>query len=160
MPTSRAILRVVLVVVASALALYLIYLLRTPLGWLVLATFLAVCAAGPVNVLNRRMKRGFAIALVYLGIILVPVGILAILIPPLVNAVVDLTRDLPGYVQDLEETFNENKQLQELNQDFDLTTKLQEQAEKLGGEIPDAAAASRTSAPAWSARCSRCSRSS
>src|ERR687891_350800 len=111
MPTSRAILRVVLVVVASALALYLIYLLRTPLGWLVLATFLAVCAAGPVNVLNRRMKRGFAIALVYLGIILVPVGILAILIPPLVNAVVDLTRDLPGYVQDLEETFNENKQL-------------------------------------------------
>ena len=47
--------------------LYLIYLVRKPIGWLLIATFLAVALSGPVNVLDRYMKRGFAIAIVYLG---------------------------------------------------------------------------------------------
>ena len=135
----RSILRVVVVVVACALALYLVYLLRTPLGWIVLASFIAIVAAAPVNILNRRMRRGFAIVIVYAGIILVPVGLLAILIPPFVGAVVDLGGHLPGYVRDLERTLNENDQLRELNRKFDLTTKLQEQAQKLTGELPSAA---------------------
>jgi predicted PurR-regulated permease PerM len=139
-PTSpRSILRVVTIVVACAVALYLVYLLRTPLGWLVLASFIAIVAAAPVNVLNRRMRRGFAIAIVYASIILVPIGILAILIPPFVSAIVDLGGHLPGYVQDLERTLNENHQLRELNRKFDLTAKLQEQAQKLAGELPSAA---------------------
>ena len=48
-PTLRGILRVVATVVASAIALYLIYLLRTPLGWLFVATFVAVSVAAPVQ---------------------------------------------------------------------------------------------------------------
>ena len=31
------------------LALYLIYLLRKPIGWLLIATFLAIALSGPVN---------------------------------------------------------------------------------------------------------------
>jgi predicted PurR-regulated permease PerM len=138
-PSPRSILRIVAVVVASAVALYLVYLLRKPLEWIVLASFIAIVAAAPVNVLNRRMRRGFAIALVYGGIILVPIGILAILIPPFVSAVVDLGGHLPGYVQDLERTLNENHQLRDLNRKFDLTTKLQEQSQKLAGQLPTAA---------------------
>jgi predicted PurR-regulated permease PerM len=130
---------VVSIVVLSALALYLIYLLRQPIGWLVLATFVAVCASGPVNVLSRRMRRGFAITIVYLGIILVPIGIGAILIPPVVTAIVDTARRLPEYARDVEEAFQENERLQELNQDFDITTKLQERAQDLAGSIDDAA---------------------
>ena len=51
------------------LLLYLIYLVRKPIGWLLIATFLAIALSGPVNVLDRYMKRGFAIAIVYLGLL-------------------------------------------------------------------------------------------
>jgi predicted PurR-regulated permease PerM len=76
---------VVATVVCSALALYLVYLLREPLGWLLIATFVAVAASGPVNLLSRRLPRGLAIGLVYLGIILAPFVVGAILIPPAVE---------------------------------------------------------------------------
>ena len=49
------------------LALYLIYLLRQPLTWIFIAGFIAIALSGPVNVLQRRMRRGLAVALVYLG---------------------------------------------------------------------------------------------
>ena len=52
-PTLRGIVRVVATVVASAIALYLIYLLRTPIGWLFVATFVAVSVAAPVRRLER-----------------------------------------------------------------------------------------------------------
>ena len=54
-------------VVCVAISLYLIYLLRKPISWLLIATFLAVALSAPVNVLARHMRRGFAIAIVYLG---------------------------------------------------------------------------------------------
>ena len=38
----RAILRIVLVIVGVVLCLYVLYLLRKPIGWIVLATFIAV----------------------------------------------------------------------------------------------------------------------
>ena len=69
-PTLRGIVRVVATVVASAIALYLIYLLRTPLGWLCVATFVAVSVAAPVGLLERHMPRGAAIAIVYLTLVL------------------------------------------------------------------------------------------
>ena len=42
--TSRVVLRVVLIVVAVGLGLYLIYLLRKPLTWIVIAAFLATAS--------------------------------------------------------------------------------------------------------------------
>ena len=63
----RAILRIVLVIVGVVLTLYVIYLLRKPIGWIVLATFIAVAMSAPVNLLARHMHRGLAIALAYLG---------------------------------------------------------------------------------------------
>ena len=50
--------RTVLIVVAVVLVLYLIYLLRKPIGWLLIATFLAVALSGPVNFLQRRHEAG------------------------------------------------------------------------------------------------------
>jgi predicted PurR-regulated permease PerM len=138
-PTTRTVLRVVLVVVASAIALYVIYRLRTPISYVLLAAFIAVAASGPVNRLNRRMPRGVAIALVYAGIILTPLVIGAILIPPLVEAGSNLVNDLPGYAQDLEETFSENETLSEINQDYDLTSKLEALAEDAAGQLGNAA---------------------
>ena len=137
--TARSIARTVLIVVAVLLTIYVLYLLRKPLSWLVIAAFIAVAAAGPVNVLQRRMKRGFAIAIVYIVIMLIPVGLGALLIPPIVGQAEDLADNAPEYVQDVEDYVNDNETLQNLNEDYDITTKLQEEAEKLPEKIPDAA---------------------
>ena len=135
----RAIARTVLIVVAVLMALYVIYLLRKPLSWLVIAAFIAIAAAGPVNVLQQRMKRGLAIALVYIGLLLIPIGLGALLVPPLVGEVEDLAANAPEYAQDVEEFVADNDTLNNLNQDYDITTKLQEEAEKAPEKIPDAA---------------------
>jgi predicted PurR-regulated permease PerM len=140
-PTVRSILRVVVTVVLSVLALYLVYLLRTPLSWLVIATFVAVAAAGPVNLLSRRIPRGAAIAIVYAVIVLLPVAIGAILIPPAVEQGVKLARNLPGYVDDLNKTINDNPDLQELNEKYDLTAKLDNVANDLIAELGNAPSA-------------------
>jgi predicted PurR-regulated permease PerM len=138
-PSTRTILRIVGIVVAAAIALYLVYRLRTPLFYLALATFVAICASAPVNALNRRMPRGLAIAIVYLGIVLVPVGLAAILIPPVVDQSVQLADDLPQYADDLEQEFEKNEQLQELNDKYDLTQKLQDLGENAASRLDDAA---------------------
>jgi predicted PurR-regulated permease PerM len=116
-----------------------LYLLRKPLSWLIIAAFIAVAAAGPVNVLQRRMRRGFAIAIVYFVIALIPVGLGALLIPPIVSQSEDLADNAPEYVQDMEDFVNDNETLQNLNEDYDITGKLQDEAAKLPDKIPDAA---------------------
>jgi predicted PurR-regulated permease PerM len=138
-PHPRSVLRVVAIVVGSVLVLYLIYLLRTPISWIFVAGFIAVAVSGPVNFLARRMKRGFAIAIVYLGLILVPIGMLGLLVPPIVEQVNTLVDNAPRYAQDVTDFVNGNDKLRNLNQDYDLTTKLQEQAGKLTGKVGDVA---------------------
>jgi predicted PurR-regulated permease PerM len=138
--TPRAILRTVLIVVGVVLALYLIYLLRKPLTWIVIAAFIAIAVSGPVNYLSRWMKRGLAIAAVYVALILIPVGIGALIIPGLVSQAGDLGDNAPQYAQDVEEFVNENETLRNLNEDYDITSKLQEEAENLStSKIGDAA---------------------
>ena len=88
----QTIVRTMLAAVCVAFALYLIYLLRKPITWVLIATFLAVALSGPVNRLHRRMRRGLAIATVYLALLLVPVGIAALVVPPLVTQL-----SLPGH---------------------------------------------------------------
>jgi predicted PurR-regulated permease PerM len=139
--TARSIARTVVIAVAVLLSLYVVYLLRGPISWLIIAAFIAIAAAGPVNLLQRYMKRGFAIAIVYLIIILIPIGLSALLVPPIVGEVEDLAANAPEYAQDVEDYVNKNETLQNLNDDYDITTKLQEEAEKLPERIPDAAGA-------------------
>jgi predicted PurR-regulated permease PerM len=131
--------RVVAVVVVSVIALYLIYLLRQPIGWLVLAGFIAIAVSGPVRFLERRMRRGLAIAIVYLGVILIPFLIGAVLVPPIVDQANNLANNAPQYADDLTETVQNNKTLHELDQKYDLTDKIKEQAAKLPGKVGDAA---------------------
>jgi predicted PurR-regulated permease PerM len=140
-PSYRAILRVVVTVTLSVLVLYVLYRLRQPLGWIVLATFVAIAASGPVNLLSRRLPRGVAIALVYLGIVLIPIAIGAILVPPVVEQSVKLANNLPQYAHDLNDAFDKNPTLQEANQKYDITTKLESAAETLVSRLGNAAGA-------------------
>jgi predicted PurR-regulated permease PerM len=138
-PSARTIVRVVLIVVLSAFALYLVYRLRTIIAWLVVATFIAACATGPVNVLARRMRRGVAIALVYLVIILVPLIVLVLLVVPLIEQSVRLVDNLPEYVADLRQTIEDNSQLRELNDKYDVTGKLDDLASSAASSLDNAA---------------------
>src|SRR5918999_1647148 len=125
---TRSALRAVLVLFGVVAMAWIVYLLRTPLSWLFIAGFIAIAVSGPVNVLSRRMKRGFAILIVYLGIMLVPIGLLALLVPPIVDQLNTLVDDAPQYAQDVTELVNDNETLRELDEDYDITGKLQEEA--------------------------------
>jgi predicted PurR-regulated permease PerM len=139
LPAARAVVRTVLIVVAVFVVLYLIYLLRKPIGWLLIAAFLAVALSGPVNLLHRRMRRGFAITIVYLGLLMIPIGIGALIVPPIVTGAEDLASNAPAYAKDVTDFVNDNERLQKLNDDYDITAKLQEEAAKLPEKLGDAA---------------------
>jgi predicted PurR-regulated permease PerM len=137
---ARAIVRIVLIIVAVILVLYLIYLLRRPLTWLFVAIFLAVALSGPVNWLEPRVgRRGFAIAITYLGLLAVPILLGALLIPPIVNGGNDLVDNAPRYARDVTDFVERNDTLRNLNEDYQITEKLQQEAEKLPGKLGGAA---------------------
>lgn len=135
----RAILRIVLVIVGVVLSLYVLYLLRKPIGWIVLATFIAVAMSAPVNLLARHMHRGLAIALAYLGLLLVPILLALIMIPPIVNGLDDLASKAPAYAADAQEYVQKNETLRKLENDYGVISQLQEQARKLPNKIGGAA---------------------
>lgn len=139
--TVRAIARAVAVVIAAVIALYLIYRLRTPVGWLVIATFLAVAVSGPVNALSRHMRRGFAILLTYLGVLMIPIAIGLLIVPTIVTQANRLAENLPGYARDVREFVERNDTLQRLEQDYGITSQLEEQAKELPAKLGGAAGA-------------------
>jgi predicted PurR-regulated permease PerM len=139
MLTVRGIVRIVLVVVCVAIVLYLLWLLRKPISWLLIATFLAVALSPPVNALNRHMRRGFAIAITYLGLLLVPILLIALIVPPLITEANDFADNVPRYSRDVTRYVEENDRLREINKDYDITTKLEEEAGKLPSRLGGAA---------------------
>ena len=137
--STRTILRIVLTVIGCVLALYLIYLLRKPLTWIFIAGFIAIALSGPVNLLQRRMRRSAAVGLVYVALVLVPILIVSALVPPIVEQGNNLARSLPGYARDLSDLVQKNQQLRELEHEYDITGKLEEQASSLPAKLGDAA---------------------
>jgi predicted PurR-regulated permease PerM len=138
--SARAVLRVVITVVCVVLTLYLIYLLRTPLTWIFVAGFLATALSGPVNWLHRRTgRRGLSIAIVYIALILVPILLAALLVPPIVEQLNNLINNLPAYVNDLQDFIQRNDRLRQLEEDYNITTELENQARTLPGRVGDAA---------------------
>jgi predicted PurR-regulated permease PerM len=138
-PTVRVVLRAVMVVIAVVLTMLLIYILRTPLTWIFIAGFIAVALSGPINFLSRRMRRGLAVAIVYLCLILAPFALIALLVPPIVEQANNLVQNLPQYAQQLTEFVEGNDRLRQLQEDYDITGKLEEEASQLPGRLGDAA---------------------
>ena len=135
----RVILRTVLVIVGVVLALYLIYRVRKPLSWIFIAGFLAIALAGPINFLGRFMRKGFAVALVYVLLILIPVVIAALLVPPIVEQVNLLIQNVPQYAADLSDFVQRNERLRSLEENYNITAELQKQASTLPARAGDAA---------------------
>jgi predicted PurR-regulated permease PerM len=135
----RNIVRIVLTVVCVAIALYLLWQLRKPIGWLLTAVFLAAALSPPVNWLNRRMRRGFAIAITYLGLLLVPILLISLIVPPLIGEANTFADHVPRYANDVTDYVQKNRTLRKLNEDYDITDKLQKEAAKLPTKLGGAA---------------------
>ena len=135
----RAVLRVVLTVVVVVLALVLIYLLRRPLTWIFIAAFITIALSGPISFLSRRMRRGFAVAIVYVALILTPFALIGLLVPPIVEQANNLVQNFPDYARDVTEFVNNNERLSQLQDDYDITGKLEEEAAQLPQRLGAAA---------------------
>jgi len=136
---AKAIARIVLIVIGILLALYVFWLLRRPISWLLVAAFLAVALSGPVNWLDTKMRRGLAIACVYLAVLAIPFLLMALIVPPLITEANAFAENLPRYSRDVSEFVSENERLRKLNEDYDITSKLQQEAEKLPERLGGAA---------------------
>jgi predicted PurR-regulated permease PerM len=100
---TRNVLSVLGVVLAFALVLQLMAQARQVLTWIFIALFLALAINPLVEWLMRHgiRRRPLAIAVAYLGLIGVILGIAAVFVPTLVREVNSLVDATPGYVQDL-----------------------------------------------------------
>ena len=85
------------------------------------------------------MKRGFAIAIVYLVLILMPVAIVAILSRRSSRRATTWSTTCPPTRTDLQDFVAENDTLRRLQRDYDITGELEKQAAQLPGRAGDAA---------------------
>ncbi len=138
-PAVRDIVRIVLVIVCVAVVLYLLWRLRKPISWVLISVFLAVALSPPVNYLARSMKRGLAIAIVYVGLLLVPILLIALIVPPLITEANHFADNVPRYADDVTEFVQENDRLRNINEDYDITGKLEDEAGKLPNRLGGAA---------------------
>jgi predicted PurR-regulated permease PerM len=139
----RVIARNVLIVLGVVLAAYAIYLARRPLSWIVLAIFLAVAMSGPVNLLSRHMRRGGAITLAYLGLLMIPVLLALIVVPPIVSGANDLASKAPQYAVQASDFVQKNPTLRKLEANYGVISELEAQARTLPAKLGGAAGALR-----------------
>lgn len=127
----RAILAVIGIVLAIAALLWLLWLTKGVLLWILIAAFLATALNPAVDWLQRHgvKRRGPAIAIVFLAAIGVVAAIGATLVPTLVNEVNDFATAVPGYVDDL--TKGEGP-FGFLEREYDIVERVREAIEKSG----------------------------
>jgi predicted PurR-regulated permease PerM len=135
----RAIVRIVLVVVCVAIMLYLLWQVRKPISWMLIAMFLAVALSPPVNWLASRMRRGFAITIVYLGLLLIPILLIAAIVPPVITEANNFADNVPTYANDVTDFVQQNETLRGLNKDYNITAQLEKEAQKLPNRLGGAA---------------------
>jgi predicted PurR-regulated permease PerM len=136
--STRTIVRVFFTLVALGVLLYLLYLVRSVLGLLCIAIFLAV-ALGPAvdNFRKLKLPRPPAILATFIAMFLAIFLIGLIVVPPIVNEVEAFADDVPNYIDDI----RSNETLREYDDKYDITKKLEEQASSLPSRLGDAAGA-------------------
>ena len=68
-----------------------------------------------------------------------PIALGALIVPSLVEEGNNLADNAPDYARDVTDFVQENERLREINEDYDVTSKLKEEAEKLPGKLGGAA---------------------
>lgn len=139
--STRAIVRIVLTVAVTVGLLYVLYLVRSVVLLLFIAVFLAVALGPAVDFFEREhVPRGAAILAVYLALLSSVVGIGLLVVPPIVEQVDALSRDIPGYLDDL----RRNDTFRQYDDKYGITRKLNEQADVLPSKLGAAVGALRS----------------
>jgi predicted PurR-regulated permease PerM len=151
--SSRAVFKVVaIVLVAVGVALLLNHVVvevKTTIRWLCAAIFLALALSPLVDLVERvrirggRLPRWLAILVAYVVFLAGFALLVLLVIPPLVREVEQLGSQLPTYVKDFENWANNNEQFRELNDKYDITSTLSQQAAQLPAKLGDAAGAAK-----------------
>jgi predicted PurR-regulated permease PerM len=151
--SSRAVFKVVaIVLVAVGLALlfnHVVVEVKTTIRWVCAAIFLALALSPLVDLVERarirgrRMPRWLAIIVAYLIFLAGFVFLVLQVIPPIVREVEQLGSQLPTYVKDFENWANNNQDFRELNDKYDITARLAQEASQLPAKLGDAAGAAK-----------------
>ena len=138
MLSGRTIARVFFMVVGLSFLLYLVYQVRSIVALVAIAGFVAIALGPAVDLLARlKVPRGLAIVAVYAAVLLVIFTIGLLLVPPVVDQVDLVADDVPAYIEQI----RGNATLREYDDKYDVTGKLQAQAEQLPSRLGDAAGA-------------------
>ena len=146
---ARAVAKIVLVALFwAALAVLLAIAIlhtRTTLRWVVTAIFLALALDPAVGLIETIKIRGHPLprVMAVLGALAIFLAGLTFLIlhvaPAIVKDVEGLAKKMPTYVQDFETWDEDNKEFAELNEKYNITSKLSEQASNLPSKLGDGA---------------------
>jgi predicted PurR-regulated permease PerM len=146
---ARAVAKIVLVALfwAAVALLVAIAVLHTTttIRWVVTAIFLALALDPAVSLIERVKVRDHrvprvAAVLGALAVFLASLVFLALhVIPPIVRDVESLAHKAPTYVTDFENWAEDNEEFKELNDKYDITEKLSEQAGSIPSKLGDAA---------------------
>ncbi len=132
-PSTGTIFRVVFTTAAAIAILYCLYRVRSVLLLVFVAAFLSIGLDPAVAWLERKgMKRGLAVAVIFLSLVLVIVGFIAAVVPPLVEQITVFATNLPEYVNDLAAR---NQRIAEFAQENEIAEKLREQVSQVPGQI-------------------------
>ena len=135
--TTRQIARILFTAAAFLIVMYLLVQIRSTLLLLGIAIFLAIALGPAVDLFNRWMPRAASILVVYLLIFLAFAGVLALVVPPVIDGASDLSRDIPNYIDDL----RNNGTFRTFDNKYNVTEGLKEEADKLPSRLGDAAGA-------------------
>src|SRR3954466_5297215 len=98
----RTIFGILGILLAVAVVLYVLYVARHVLSWLLIALFLALALNPAVEWFQRRgLGRGLSAGITFIVAILVIVGLSLLFIPALVDQVNSFAEKVPDYVRDL-----------------------------------------------------------
>ena len=132
---SRDVARVTIVIAATLLFLYCVYLMRHVVFLVGISAFLAVAMEPGVTFLQRVTKsRAAAVGVMILAIILFVTLFIASIAPPIVRQTNNFIDSLPELRQDLEDR---TTTLGDLQRRFDITGKLDDAAQNLTGSLAD-----------------------
>ncbi|MEH3054639.1 MAG: AI-2E family transporter [Patulibacter minatonensis] len=137
--SSSTVVRVLLVVVVTIIGLAVLWELRGPIIWVLIAGLIAIALDKPVERLSRYIPRGLAILIVYIGLVLIPVTLLLLTVPPLVAEAQRLIESLPDLITSLQDGLKGSERLSKVLQDFDPLDTLKSQAAEIPARLTDVA---------------------
>ena len=137
LPTTATVFRVVFAAAGAFLILYCLYKVRSVLLLVFVAGFLAVGLDPAVTWLEKKgVKRGLAVAIVFVSLLLFLVGFVAAVVPPLVEQVTNFATNLPEYIDNLAKR---NDRIADYVRENDIADKLRESVgsstSQIGGSL-------------------------